>query len=96
MNDVTREHSTRRRLRSGVLEVVVIEFGILLSFSVVVAELSRMQQSAAVDVPQLANSVAAHMRQLGWVPPPGSGPAQAPAPAAAAESRSRGGNHKRL
>ena len=48
------------------------------------AELSRMQQSAAVDVPQLANSVAAHMRQLGWVPPPGSGPAQAPAPAAAA------------
>ena len=48
------------------------------------AELSRMQQSTALNVPQLATSVAAELRQLGWVPPPGSGPAPAPAPAAAA------------
>ena len=48
------------------------------------AELSRMQQSTALNVPQLATSVAAQLHQLGWVPPPGSGPAPAPAPAAAA------------
>jgi hypothetical protein len=47
MNDVTRERSTRRRLRNGVHEVVVIELGILLSFSAVAAELSRMLTSAS-------------------------------------------------